>query len=44
MKKKYTATEILEKLMWYHGEDFTTDILKDEFLETLKKEKQHLQN
>ena len=38
MKKKYSATEILEKLKWYHGESFTTEILKDEFIKMLEKE------
>lgn len=41
MKKELTASQILEKLMWYHGRDFNTNILNDDFLKDLEKEKKN---
>lgn len=38
MKKEFSVIEILEKLKWYHGESFTTDLLNDDFVMRLEKE------
>ncbi len=38
MKRKATPQEIMEKLKWYHGEEFTKDLLNDDFLEFLRGE------
>ena len=35
MKRKATPQEIMERLKWYHGEEFTNDLLNDDFLEFL---------
>lgn len=43
MEKEISANKILEKLKWYHGDKFTTDLLKDDFLEMLKKENEEQQ-
>lgn len=38
MGKKFSVNEILEKLRWYHGEFFESEMLTDDFVEMLEKE------
>lgn len=39
------AKEILEKLKWFHGDEFKEEILEEEFLEYLKiEENEHRGN
>ena len=38
MKRKTTPQEIIKKLKWYHGEEFSNELLNDDFLEFLRGE------